>query len=136
MRRPPLVIKPATAAQLPAIAAIHRTAFAPTLWFNSLWGKVDPAVFDEWFVNEAKAWLKTDHVLVAMRGEDILGYASWEEKSGPTEEAQSAEPTFPEGTNLPVALAFSRDMGNYTSSIKGRFWRESLRRCSGLASLG
>lgn len=126
MRRPALVVKPATTSQLDKIAELHRAAFAPTLWFNSLWGKVKPEAFDAWYIEDVKRWMQDDHFLVAVRDEEVLGIAHWEEKKG-SETPSEVEPVHPEGTNLPVALAFSRDMRRYTSTIQGRYWREFQR---------
>lgn len=128
MERRPLLLTRANSSQLSAIAAIHRTAFAPTLWFKSLWGNCSSEAFDAWFVEKGRGWLegegKGEHLIVSMRGEDVLGYALWEEKEGPEQGEVEAEKNWPEGTNVEVADGFNRDMHKYTSTIKGRYWRE------------
>jgi GNAT superfamily N-acetyltransferase len=126
MHRPPLLLTRATSSQLATIANIHRTAFTPTLWYKSLWGNCSAEAFDAWFVNKAGEWLdeEGEHFVVAMRGEDVMGYALWEEKEGPEEGEVEAEKNWPEGTNVEVADAFNRDMHKYTSTITGRYWRE------------
>lgn len=126
MHRPPLLLTKADSSQLSTIATIHRTAFAPTLWFQSLWGKCSPEAFDAWFVKKAQGWLEgeSDHFIVAMRGDEVLGYALWEEKEGPEAGEVEAEESWPEGTNVAVADGFNRDMHKYTSKIEGCYWRE------------
>ncbi|ORY77612.1 acyl-CoA N-acyltransferase [Leucosporidium creatinivorum] len=124
MHRSPLRLTRATSAQLPTIATIHRTAFAPTLWFASLWGNCSAEAFDAWFIAKGRGWLegKEEHFIVAMRGEDVLGYALWEEKQGPEEGEVERETSWPVGTNVAVADGFNKDMHKYTSTIVGRYW--------------
>ncbi|KAK4049229.1 hypothetical protein OIO90_005518 [Microbotryomycetes sp. JL221] len=140
MRRRPLKVEPATRDQIPLLAKLHRDAFLPTRWFQSLWGQVEEQTFLEWMQGEIGSWMDradangTEHVIVATRGEnEIVGYAHWqqvdhEHKANKPQTAVNGErtkvapQTYPEGTNVDTWKAFTQDMDKFVDSIKGRFW--------------
>lgn len=130
MRRQPLKCRLATEQDLVMLAQLHREAFQPTKWYQALWGQVEPGAFEAWLLPQLQNWLQneSDRLLVAVRGDSVLGYAHWEIKHGPEawaeEQAGSLGAAHPQGTNVEVADAFSRDMGRYNASVESDYWRK------------
>lgn len=134
MRRPALKVELVTARDvIPILATLHREAFVSTRWYQALWGQVEPDQFERWMRTEIKSWFDrgqqdgTEHLVVAKRGDDIIGYAHWQlvDNSGHSEKTTLVAPqTCPAGTNESVWQAFGRDMDKWVDSIPGKFWRE------------
>lgn len=130
MRRRPLECRVATEQDFYTLAQLHREAFQPTKWYQALWGQVEPQAFEEWLLPQLKQWAKntSDRLVIAVRGNTVLGYAHWEIKHGPQEWSEEQAGTLgaahPVGTNVEVASAFSRDMGRYNASVEGDYWRK------------
>ncbi|KAK4046583.1 hypothetical protein OIV83_005953 [Microbotryomycetes sp. JL201] len=148
MRRRPLRIKQATEEQIPLLAKLHRDAFLPTAWYQSLWGQVEETVFLDWMETEIKDWLKrgpNEQVVVAMIGEDqIVGYAHWQQMDHEmqvnghannahdgNESTKVAPQSYPEGTSVERWTAFTREMDAFVDSIPGKFWHLHILATSG-----
>ncbi|KAM0791927.1 hypothetical protein ACM66B_004181 [Microbotryomycetes sp. NB124-2] len=135
MRRRPLRVTKAEKDQVPLLAKLHRDAFLPTKWFQSLWGQVEETAFLDWMEKEITEWMDRgpdEQVVVAVIGEDqIVGYAHWQQFDHSTAgEGQAnghkptnvAPQTYPEGTNVETWSAFTREMDDFVDSIPGQFW--------------
>ena len=106
-------VHPATAADLPQIAAIFRTAFGPSGLYQNIWGKVEPAVFEAHWV-KIMAFNLTDakraqgsQLVVVKRGPDVVGFSliqTYPPDRFPEEEHPKMDD--PEGTDLAVKNDF------------------------------
>lgn len=124
MRRPPLRIEPATLADLPALAPIHRLAFFPGAITQYCFRDVSPSNFDAWFVKRFTGVLeKRDkgekvEVLVGKRADKpvALVYYGLEPELEKREKADTPR-QFPEGANVEQATDILGQMDAHIKKI-------------------
>lgn len=109
MRRPALVLRPLTVADLPPLGPVHRLAFWPTKVNLYSYSDVTPEAYESHFVTRFTKFIKQRDedgarllITVALRGDKYLGYgfSSYEPEEQERPADSGEKRTWPEGANI------------------------------------
>jgi len=135
MRRPPVELRTFRRSDFPALCQIYHEAFEPTSIWKYNFSNVTRQASDKCFKRRLEDWFdevdgdgKTSEekmeVIVAVRGEKVLGFSVWEKspiKSERKEKEPSSQP-FPEGSNVERAKVFLGMIKDAAATNENKHW--------------